>query len=301
LATVRILRSTTAGTIPSSLVSGQIAVNEGDGKLFYRSSAGVVTALPTGAPLVSHATTAGFPATGQEGALYLSVDTSKIYRWESTAYVELGAVATGVSAHASSHSTGGSDAITPANIGAVSANALLGFSNSSATVIDTVPRNTQNTAITLTSGSMILTFFTPLVTRTITQITASSGATVGSGLTLARLGLYTFDETNATLVAAVASDTSLFTTASTVYTRSLSTGGGLPSSYTLNAGSRYGFAVLATGTTMPSIIGLSSSGFNLATITPRINGQVTSQTNLPATFVVGNIAVTTNAHCARFS
>jgi len=48
LATVRILRSTTAGNTPSSLVSGQIAINEGDGKLFYRNGSGVVTALPTG-------------------------------------------------------------------------------------------------------------------------------------------------------------------------------------------------------------------------------------------------------------
>ncbi len=48
MATVRILRSTTAGSVPSSLVSGQIAINEGDGKLYYRNSSGVVTQLPTG-------------------------------------------------------------------------------------------------------------------------------------------------------------------------------------------------------------------------------------------------------------
>jgi hypothetical protein len=95
LATVRILRSTTAGNTPSSLVSGQIAINEGDGKLFYRNSSGVVTALPTGGGLLSYATPAAFPATGTSGNLYLSVDSSKIYRWESTVYVEIGSVATG--------------------------------------------------------------------------------------------------------------------------------------------------------------------------------------------------------------
>jgi len=46
--TVRILRSTTAGNTPASLVSGQIAINEADGKLFYRNGSGVVTALATG-------------------------------------------------------------------------------------------------------------------------------------------------------------------------------------------------------------------------------------------------------------
>jgi hypothetical protein len=40
--------SNTAGNTPTSLVNGQIAVNQADGKLFYRSSAGVVTALSTG-------------------------------------------------------------------------------------------------------------------------------------------------------------------------------------------------------------------------------------------------------------
>jgi len=90
VATVRILRSTTAGNTPASLVSGQIAINEGDGKLFYRNASGVVTQLATGASLARYATTAGFPATGQEGVLYLSVDTSQLFRWESTAYVEIG-------------------------------------------------------------------------------------------------------------------------------------------------------------------------------------------------------------------
>lgn len=48
MATVRILRSTTAGNTPSSLVSGQLAINEADGKLFYLNGSGVVTQLATG-------------------------------------------------------------------------------------------------------------------------------------------------------------------------------------------------------------------------------------------------------------
>lgn len=43
MATVRILRSTTAAAAPSALVSGQIAINEADGKLYYRNGAGTVT------------------------------------------------------------------------------------------------------------------------------------------------------------------------------------------------------------------------------------------------------------------
>ena len=46
--TVRILRSTTAGATPSSLATGQIAINEADGKIFYRNAAGVVTQFSAG-------------------------------------------------------------------------------------------------------------------------------------------------------------------------------------------------------------------------------------------------------------
>jgi hypothetical protein len=96
--TIQLLRSTTAGSKPSALVSGQIGINEQDGIIYYRAAAtGAVTALPTGSSLASYATTANFPATGTSG-LYLASDTSKLYRWESTIYVEVGSVATSVSA-----------------------------------------------------------------------------------------------------------------------------------------------------------------------------------------------------------
>ena len=39
----RIRKSTTAGNVPTSLVSGEIAINEADGKLYYRSPSGTVT------------------------------------------------------------------------------------------------------------------------------------------------------------------------------------------------------------------------------------------------------------------
>ena len=46
--TTRIRRSTTAGNVPPSLVSGEIAINEADGKLFYRAASGTVTQLAAG-------------------------------------------------------------------------------------------------------------------------------------------------------------------------------------------------------------------------------------------------------------
>ncbi len=40
---VKIKRSTTASSVPPSLVTGEIAINEADGKLYYRASTGTVT------------------------------------------------------------------------------------------------------------------------------------------------------------------------------------------------------------------------------------------------------------------
>ena len=46
---IKLKRSTTAGNVPSSLVSGEIAINEADGKLYYRAApSGTVTQLSTG-------------------------------------------------------------------------------------------------------------------------------------------------------------------------------------------------------------------------------------------------------------
>ena len=88
--TVRILRSTTPGATPSALVSGQIAVNEADGRLFYRSAAGAVT---TYSNVVEYASPANFPATGTTGRLYLTA-AGRIYRWVSadSVYAEVGTI-----------------------------------------------------------------------------------------------------------------------------------------------------------------------------------------------------------------
>lgn len=100
MATVRILRSTTTGNTPASLVSGQIAINEADGKLFYRNGSGVVTQLATGGggggtELYSFATTASFPATGVTTALYLAIDSGRVYQWTGSVYAEVGPVGGG--------------------------------------------------------------------------------------------------------------------------------------------------------------------------------------------------------------
>ena len=84
--TIKLLRSTTAGASPSSLASGVIAINESDGRIFYRNGAGTVSTFSSIAPF---ATTASFPATGSSRVLYLASDSSRLYQW-SGVYVEIG-------------------------------------------------------------------------------------------------------------------------------------------------------------------------------------------------------------------
>jgi hypothetical protein len=78
--------SNTTGNTPSSLVNGQIAVNQADGRIFYRSSSGTVTQFSS---IASYATTGSFPATGSSTVLYLASDSSRLYQWNGV-YVEIG-------------------------------------------------------------------------------------------------------------------------------------------------------------------------------------------------------------------
>jgi len=318
--TVQLLRSTVAGNKPASLASGVIAINEADGRLWYRNGSGTVTPLPS---VVSYATTASFPATGLAGLLFLASDTSKLYRWESTVYVEVASVATSVSAadltlgtlpdarlSASVVLTGDSrlsdsrtptdgsvttakladGSVTTAKIASTIATyaTLAATANQSSSALDVYPRGEATSGSSGgTSGQIFFIFFTPAVSFTVSSITFCSGTIAGSGLTLARMGLYTYDETTVTLVARTASDTTLFAATNTAYTRSLATAGGYPATYTLAAGSRYAAAVIAVGTTAPNFAGrtiVTAVGGQ----TPRMAASLSSQTDLVTTGTPGN-------------
>jgi hypothetical protein len=158
--------------------------------------------------------------------------------------------------------------------------------NSSPSAIDIYPRGEQSGQGTaITNGTLWITFFTPSTTIAVSSITMVCTQTAGASLTLARMGLYTFNETTATLVARCASDTTLFTSALTTYQRSFNTTGGFPSSYTLNAGTRYGVGVIVVGTTMPTL-GIRPVNVALASLTPRMSGTVTSQSDLPTSATI---------------
>jgi hypothetical protein len=231
------------------------------------------------------------PTTGQTAAV-----NGRTYSWNGYAWN----LVANVSGHAASHASGGADALTLAASQIASGtladarlssaiatySTLAANANSSPSVIDIYPRGEQSgQATVMTSGTLWIVFFTPAVTLNVSSITMGSTQTAGASLTLARMGLYTFDESTATLVARCASDTSLFTSTLTTYQRSFSTTGGFPSSYTLSAGSRYGVGVIVTGTTMPSI-GIRPVNISIAALAPRMSGTLASQSDLPTSATI---------------
>ncbi len=92
-------RSYTSGVTPaaSELETHEMAVSWADAKLFTKDASGNLVTLTLGGggssatEIFEAATTAGFPATGSAGVLYVSRDYSRVYRWDSSGvYIELG-------------------------------------------------------------------------------------------------------------------------------------------------------------------------------------------------------------------
>lgn len=162
----------------------------------------------------------------------------------------------------------------------VTASSIAARFNQTTAVIEPLDRSVTNTAIPPVSGGNYWTFFTPAYSVTVTQISMAN-TTVSSGVTLARMGIYTADASgNATLVARTASDTTLFTsTANTVFTRSLNTTGGYPASYTLTAGTRYAVGLCLVASGLGNIVATSIQS-HVAALSPRIQGVRTGNSDL---------------------
>jgi hypothetical protein len=153
--------------------------------------------------------------------------------------------------------------------------------------VDAVSRVVCGYGITASAGQALIAFFTPTITVTVSQISMANGTgAVAAGLTLARMGIYTYptEGGTATLVARTASDTTLFAATNTTYTRSLDTTGGYPATYTLNAGTRYGVAYICVGTTQPQLVGRVVPTA-VGGVSPRLSGSsTTGLSDLPTTF-----------------
>ena len=133
------------------------------------------------------------------------------------------------------------------------------------------------------SGSLHLTYFTARKTETINNVQMVTDSTAATGVTLARMGVYSVDPGtgNLTLVAATANDVNLFNGAYSAFQRALTT------PFNKVKGTRYAFAVLVVGTGMPNLSAIITPAGIDASAAPRLNGLVTGQADLPATIAAG--------------
>ena len=179
-------------------------------------------------------------------------------------------------AHAASHQAGGADPLI-----------LFGGQNTTAR-LENMPRTSAAASVTLTSGTMLLGYFTPGEDFTATNIVVGAGGTASATVTLARLGLYSVDGSgNLTLLQGSTTDTTLLNTLNDVYTKAIT-------SQALTRGTRYAVGVLVVATTAGSVRGASGTAA-MSALTPILTRSLSGQTDLPSSVSVGSLAAASNA------
>lgn len=144
-----------------------------------------------------------------------------------------------------------------------------------------------------TSGLMKWAYFTPQRTVTCTKIvTSAAGTAAGATPTMCRIGFYSVAANgDMTLVCRSANNTGLWATINAEYEEAMATAGGYPSSYTFVAGQRYaGAAICVSGATIPTLAGHAFPNAAMAVREPRLVGQLSGQTDLPASIAAGSVA-----------
>jgi len=166
----------------------------------------------------------------------------------------------------------------------ITAATLAGATNETTSMVDVYPRS-GNFSGTPSSATTYFTFFTPRWDLTVSSISVASASTQTTGQSLVRFGLYTVaGDGTATLVARTASDTTIFSSANTVYNRVFNTTGGYPSTYTLVQGTRYAIGVVVVAATTGTVYtAFNSIPSALSTLSPRMTGLVAATSDLPTT------------------
>lgn len=147
------------------------------------------------------------------------------------------------------------------------------------------------TLVTAT-GNLRLTYFAATKSETISKVKFASGSTAAAATpTLVRVGIYSVNVSTGdlTLIGSTVNDTSLLATVSTFYTKALSAG------VALTEGTVYAVGLLVvTAAAAPFVAGhnipVPQSQIGLA---PRMAGNLTGQTDLPANITQAALADTT--------
>jgi hypothetical protein len=162
------------------------------------------------------------------------------------------------------------------------------------------------TGRTYSNGVAYLTAITPNSDVTASEVSVYS-TTAGSGLTLVRIGLYTFDGTTYTLVAQTADIKASFAGNNTFVTAPFSTVGGFPATYDLLENTTYYVGILQTGTTPATINGPATpsavSGVTafINSGSPKLSRSIGGQTDLAATYLESGVNNSVIMAYARFS
>lgn len=140
--------------------------------------------------------------------------------------------------------------------------------------------------ITPGSGGMRLMFFTPERWGTYSKVRIPTGSQPAVGLTLCRLGVYEIAADGAgTLIGSTANDTTLFGSANGANEKALQ------AAVNLEAGRRYALGILQVGTTPGRLAGQTGIAAmnNENSKLPRHSGTITGQSDLPSSFVDGDL------------
>lgn len=149
----------------------------------------------------------------------------------------------------------------------------------------------------LSTGILYLVYFTARKTESVVSLRVGTNTTAaGATPTLCKVGFYSvaspYDETaDLTLLGSTANDTSLFSAASTMYTRALTA----PASKV--AGQRYAVGVLVvSGAAMPSLQGVAASGAASSewAVAPIMSSYIASQSD-----IAGNVTSTLTVPSSR--
>lgn len=234
------------------------------------------------------------PAASSEVIIYIATDTGVTSYSDGTVWHDFGGP------HGATHAPGASD------------DAYVHMGAMSGTRIENILRCYAESTGAPGNGTVQLNYLTPPIPLTVTSLLISVGNTAASGLTLARLGIYTVDGSgNLTLAAATAdvhasganivggsSNVAVCGATATVYSVPLSLAGDLSTpqtSYQLVRGTRYVYAYIlySSGSpTMPVLHQTQNSGASaLMAVSPRLAGLRGSQTDLPTSITsaqVGN-------------
>lgn len=148
----------------------------------------------------------------------------------------------------------------------------------------------DSNTVAAASGTVKLVYFTAEEAMTVASLKVVTGGTAATIPTLAKLGLYSVaGNGDLTRIGITANDTALLTAANTEYTAALL------ASVAVTQGQRLAHAMIVTATGQPTMAGMVRA-LALTGIGTRMYGQVSGQTDLPASISAGSVTNSNTMH-----